>query len=221
MKKREKSGFYPILINLNRFNCLVVGGGNVAYRKVISLLDFNAKITVVSPRICKPLISLYNGKQINVIRKNYSKEFLKDFKFVFCATNNRGINEAVREDCTIAGILLNAADNPPLCDFILPANVKRGNLTISISSQGKAPFFTKVMKDKIDHSIPDIYSDIINLAGEFREKVLKNKKVKSSKTKAKVFRHFSARDWEQILSKNGTKSSKHYIQEILKEFNLI
>jgi precorrin-2 dehydrogenase/sirohydrochlorin ferrochelatase len=218
MKKSEKSGFYPILVNLQRFHCLVVGGGNVAYRKVLSLLEFNARITVISPRLGKPLIDLFNQNKIGVIRKNYSKEFIKNYKIVFCATDNPDINKVVREDCTSEGILLNVADNPPLCDFILPANVRRGDLTISVSSQGKAPFFTKEIKKKIDRFISPDYKEIFDLAGEFRKQVLKNKKTES--IKSRLFKSFTSKNWEKTLSENRKRSGQFYIQKILREFNL-
>ncbi len=218
MKKSEKSGFYPILVNLQRFHCLVVGGGNVAYRKVLSLLEFNARITVISPKLSKPLVDLFNQNRISVIKKNYSKVFIKDFKIVFCATDNPEINKTVREDCNSEGILLNVADNPPLCDFILPANVRRGDLTISVSSQGKAPFFTKEMKKKIDRFIGPVYSDIIDLAGEFRKQVLKNKKTES--IKSKLFKSFTSENWEKNFKENRKRSKLYYIQKILREFNL-
>jgi precorrin-2 dehydrogenase/sirohydrochlorin ferrochelatase len=219
MKKSKKSGFYPVLINLQRFNCLVVGGGKVAHRKVLSLLEFKANITVISPKFCKSLIDLFNRNKINIIKKYYSKDFIKDYKIVFCAIDNPDINKAVREDCTRAGILLNVADDPLLCDFILPANVKRGDLTISVSSQGKAPFFTKEMKKKINDQFSPVYNDIAGLAGEFRKELLKNKTAKSVKTK--LFKSFNSKDWEKVLTENGRKNSRYYIQKILKEFNLL
>ena len=163
---------------------------------------------------------LLSQNKVKIIKKNYSTEFIKDFGLIFCATDNPGINKAVWEDCTREGKLLNAADNPPLCDFILPANVRRGDLTISVSSQGKAPFFTKEMRRKIDKLIPPIYNDIIDLAGKFREELLKQKKNKSSKEKARIFKSFTSKDWEKILRENGKKSSHYYIQKILKEFNI-
>lgn len=215
MKKSEKTGFYPVLFNLQRFQCLVIGGGEVAYRKVLSLLEFNAKITVISRKISRPLIDLFNQNKIRIVKRNYSRDYIKDFKIVFCATDNPEITKAVREDCTAEGILLNAADNPPLCDFILPANIKRGDLTISVSSQGNAPFFTKEMKKKIDAFIKPVYTEIIDLAGGFRKEVLKNKKTNSAK--AKLFKNFSSKDWEKILTENGKKNKQYYIQKILKE----
>ncbi|MCW9095090.1 MAG: hypothetical protein OQJ74_04525, partial [Ignavibacteriaceae bacterium] len=77
MKKRKISTFYPILINLQRFPCLVVGGGQVAFRKIQSLLSYNVKITVLSPNICKPLKALIKKNKIKLIPKAYSKEYIK------------------------------------------------------------------------------------------------------------------------------------------------
>jgi precorrin-2 dehydrogenase / sirohydrochlorin ferrochelatase len=218
MKKSEKAGFYPILINLQRLNCLIVGGGKVAFRKVISLLKFNAVITVVSPRISKPIIELAKQSRIRVIKKSYSAEFIEDAGIVFCATDNPEINKMVRKDCSKKGILLNVADEPALCDFILPANVIRGDLTISVSSQGKAPFYTKEMKRKLEGFVDPVYEEILSLAGELRKEILSDKKF-NQKEKAKIFKKFTAKDWEKILGNNGKKSNKRYIKELLKQFN--
>jgi precorrin-2 dehydrogenase/sirohydrochlorin ferrochelatase len=220
MNKKENIGFFPILINLQRFPCLVVGGGKVAHRKVLSLLEFNADITVISPKICNALVDLYNQHKIKIIKKTYSKEYLRYYKIVFSATDNHRLNLSVRQDCNDENILLNVADNPPLCDFILPANVKRGNLTISVSSQGKAPFYTKEIKKKLEQFIPPVYKDIIELAGDFRKRMLAKGKTESVRTKAKIFRRFTSKDWEKILEENGKRNSRHYFQKILKEFNL-
>ncbi len=221
MKKSENSNFYPVLISLKRFPCLVIGGGKVAYRKVLSLLDFNAKITVISPKICKPLMDLFRLDKIQIIKKAYSKKFIKDYKIIFSATNNPEVSKIIRIDCTGEGILLNVADNPILCDFILPANIKRGDLTVSVSSQGMAPFYTKEMKKNLDHFISPIYSDIIKLAGEFRKQLLTGTKVKSAKAKEKMFKRFTSINWEEVLTENGEKSSQYYIQKILKGSKLV
>ena len=222
MEKKDNSNFYPILISLERFPCLVVGGGKVACRKVLSLLEFNAEITVISPKFCKQLLDMYQRGLIQIIRKSYSKEFIKNYKIIFSTTDNPETNRIIRNDCNSEGILLNAADNPALCDFILPANIKRGDLTISISSQGKAPFFTKEMKKKLEQYITPVYADIMELAGEYRKKLLKEGKIKSVKTKTNMFRKFTSINWEKTLvpSRHRGQSSRYYIQKILNDFNL-
>ncbi len=219
MKKNAKSGFFPIFINLNKFPCLIVGGGKVAYRKVLSLQNFNADITVISPKICKQLNELAKVNKIRIINKSYSKEHIKYFKIVICATNNEKTNQTVYNDCVKEGILINVVDAPALCDFIMPANVKRGDLTIAISSQGKAPFYVKEMKKKLEAIISPKYSEIIQLASQFRNHLLSIGNAKSAQTKAKMFRKFSSINWENILTEKGNKNSYKEVEKILNELD--
>jgi precorrin-2 dehydrogenase/sirohydrochlorin ferrochelatase len=219
MKKSENSIFFPILLNLQKFPCLVVGGGEVALRKVQSLLLFNAKITLISPKICKPLKELKNKKKIKIVLKSYSKEHIKNHKIIFCATDNRLLNKQIHKDCKREGILLNVADNPSLCDFILPANVKRGALTISISSQGTAPFMVKELKKKSELTFSPAYNEIMELAGDFRKKLLSDEKFKTHRNRTKAFNKFIMTDWELMLANEGKKNSYKYMQGILNNFN--
>ncbi len=219
MKKISKPGYFPILVDLSKFSCLVIGGGNVAYRKVLSLREFNADITIISPRFCKALIELAKNNKIKIIKKSYSIEYLKGFKVVFCTTNNKEINQTVYKDCRKEGIFVNVADAPELCDFIMPANIKRGDLTISISSQGKAPFFVKEMKKKLQFIITPGYSEIINLAAKFRHQVISIVKPKHKAARTKMFKEFTAVNWEKYLEEHGKKNSQRQVQKILNELN--
>lgn len=218
MKKSEVSGFFPVLINLQTFPCLVIGGGKVAYRKTTTLQNFNANITVLSPRICKPLKELAKKSKIKIIQKSYKKEYLKGFQIIFCATDNQKVNQAVYKDCKEENKLINVADVPDLCDFILPAIVKRGDLTISVSSQGTAPFYASSIKNKLNHIFPTYYEDIADLAGEYRSKILSNKRFQSPKQKEKAFNKFFVTNWKNILANEGKKKAKERIQDVVKEF---
>lgn len=189
----------------------------MAFRKIQSLLLYDVKITILSPNICKRLKALIKKNKINVIPRPYSKEYIKNYKIIFSATNKREINEKVFNDCKKENKLLNVIDVPELCDFILPAVVRRGDLTISVSSQGRAPFFAKEMKNKIDHLFPSYYEDIIDLAGNFRSIILKNKKLNSPKIKEKAFTKFLMIDWTKVLKNEGKKKAKEYMQNIIKE----
>ena len=219
MKKNTNSGFFPIFINLDKFPCLIVGGGKVAYRKALSLQEFNADITVISPKFCKPLIELAKFNKIKFIKKSYSTEYIKNFKIVICATNNEKINQTVYNDCVKEGTLINVVDAPALCDFIMPANVKRGDLTISVSSQGKAPFYVKEIKEKLEAVISPKYDEIIQLAGQFRNHLLSKINNNSSKTKTEMFGKFTAINWENFLNENGKRNSYKKVQKILNELN--
>ncbi len=218
MKEHKNSIYFPLLLNLQKFPCLVIGGGEVAQRKVQSLLEFSKEITVISPDICKPLLDLNKENKIQIILKSYSKEYLKNFKLVFCATDNNETNKIVYNDCEEQGILLNVVDIPHLCDFILPANVKRGDLTISVASQGKAPFLVKVIKHKLENIFSNSFSEILDLAGNFRKKLLENVKDKSPELKEKAFKKFIEIDWEKVLKEKGKEKTYKYMQSILNEF---
>ena len=217
MNENKNSIYFPLLLNIKNYPCLVVGGGKVALRKVTSLLNFRIKVTVLAPKLCEPLLELQRKRKIKVIRKVYSKEYLTNYKIVFCATDNPTINKMVRKDCTEKNILLNVADIPELCDFILPAIVKRGDLTISVSSQGIAPFYTAELRRRLDHIFPSYYENVIELAGEFRKLVLGNKKYNSPKIKEKAFQNFFMIDWKKVLANEGKKKANEYMQRILKD----
>ena len=217
MKISDNSMFFPVLINLAKYPCLVIGGGTVAYRKVTTLQNFMAKVTVVSPKICKPLKELAKKNKIKFIKKSYHKNHLKNFEVIFCATNNHKINLSVYEDCKAERKLLNVADVPELCDFILPAIVKRGDLTISVSSQGKAPFYISEVKNKLNHVFPSYYADIVDIAGDFRAKVIANKKMNSPRKKNDAFNKFFEINWKKVLEQNSKKKTREYVREIIKE----
>jgi siroheme synthase-like protein len=217
MNENKNSIYFPLLLNIKNYPCLVVGGGKVALRKVTSLLNFQIKVTVLAPKLCEPLLELQRKRKIKVIKKVYSKEYLNNFKIVFCATDNPKINKMVRKDCTEKNILLNVADIPELCDFILPAIVKRGDLTISVSSQGIAPFYTAELRRRLDHIFPSYYENVIELAGEFRKLVLGNKKYNSPKIKEKAFQNFFMIDWKKVLANEGKKKANEYMHRILKD----
>ncbi len=214
MLGRKSAVYYPILINLQKYSCLVIGGGKVAFRKVESLLEFKAKITVLSPTFCQPLLKLSEEKKINTIRKEYKKEFLTNFKIVFCTTNDAKVNQQVYNDCKSENILLNIADKPEYCDFILPAILKRGDLSISVSSQGKAPFLVKDIKRKMELLISPAYKEIIRLASSLRKNLMNGH---SSVNKRKAFEKFLKTDWEKILTEDGKLKAKAKVDNILKE----
>ncbi len=217
VKKDSCCVYFPILIDLRRFPCLVVGGGRVALRKVLSLLEFDASVTVVSPRICRELTKLSARGRVKLIRKPYSWADLSNIKIVFSATNSPGINRTVSRDCRRKGILLNVADGPSLCDFIMPATLKRGDLSVSVSSQGRAPFYTREMKRRLETLIPDSVGEVTDLAGLFRQQLLSNGSRMSKKAKQKALRKFLSTDWESILSTKGRRKTYQYLEKLLME----
>ncbi len=215
MNKRSKKIYFPILVEISKFHSLVVGGGEVALRKTLSLLEFGGVVTLLSPRVNRELMELSRQGKIRLIKRPYSRKYLEGQQIVFCATNDRNTNKLVSSDCKAAGIMLNVADDPCLCSFILPANVTRGLLTISVSTQGKAPFFAKEMKRKLAANLSPYSADIMELAARFRSRLLSMDR-DNSKAKTKAYRDFLATNWEELLAIGGKKKSNERIEQILK-----
>ena len=192
MKEFLKPKFYPILVNIEIFPCLIIGGGNVALQKVESLIKFNANITIIAPKFCKELLFMEEKGQIKIIKKYYSEQDLEGFRIVFSATNNNKVNKQIQRDCKNRGIFLNVVDVPELCDFIIPANITRGNLSVSLSSQGKAPFYTKEFKRKLEELISPEFEFIFELAVEYRNRIFTHEEIISSEHKKYAFGSISS-----------------------------
>ncbi|MGC8595725.1 MAG: precorrin-2 dehydrogenase/sirohydrochlorin ferrochelatase family protein [Candidatus Kryptoniota bacterium] len=217
MKRDQRQKYFPVLINMREFPCLVIGGGKVALRKVSDLLRYQAKITIVSPQLSRQLLKIAARNKITVIKKIYSSKYLKNYKMVFCTTNNPETNKLVQMDCRRKGILLNTADQPSMCDFILPANLIRGDLIISTSSQGKAPFYSKYVRDKLKTFVPPYTKQIIELAADFRKQLLANSHSISTSVRKKAYREFLSTNWEDLLATRGKRATYEHMRGILKK----
>ena len=149
--------FFPLFIDLYDQPCLVVGGGDVAQRKVVQLLRSRAKVTIISPEIIPALHELLNSNQIVWIKRKYRPPEASSYRLVIATTNDETCNKQVFSDCRNNNVPVNVVDQPDLCTFIFPSVVRRDMLTLAISSGGKAPFFTKVLRKKFEAFISEIY----------------------------------------------------------------
>lgn len=139
--------YYPVFLNLRGKGCIVVGGGRVAERKVLSLLKSGADITVISPELTKRLKEKSLKRAIKHIPRKYKKGDLKNAFLVIAATDSNKTNKKVSED---APHLINVVDMPSLCNFISPSLVKRGPLTIAISTSGVSPSTAKAVRKELE-----------------------------------------------------------------------
>ena len=216
--ENSNSVYFPVLINLKEFPVIIIGGGDVALRKAESLLKFNGDITVLAPDICESLLELKNKNKIKILKGYYAPEHIKNFKIIFSATNDPEVNKQIYDDCKKEGKLLNVVDNPPLCDFILPANVKRGNLTISVASQGSAPFYVKEIKRKLEHLFPEYYKDLLEIAEQFRNNLMDEQIFVAPENKREAFEEFIETDWEKIFLEEGKIKAELKMKELLAKF---
>jgi len=192
--------YYPILIDLSKFKSLVIGGGKVATRKVLNLIQFSNIPKIISPELCddlKDIIALY---RIDYSRKKYEKGDLRGFNLVFAATGDRDCDLMIESECKELDILLNVADVPELCSFILPATIKKANITISVSSQGTAPFYAKYIKENIEKQLSPQIDDISALAEYFRFKLIKNISSNDLQKRDYLIKKFLDTDWERLFN---------------------
>ena len=124
--------YYPIFLQLEGMTALVVGGGNVARRKVETLLEFGASISIVSKKLTIELKRLIDNDSVRFLGEDMREEFFDDVFIVVAATDDKELNHQVSEGARSRGLLVNAVDQPVDCNFIVPSIVKKGNLLIAI-----------------------------------------------------------------------------------------
>lgn len=170
MKKRKPDPpvYYPIMLNLQGKKCVVVGGGNVALRKVKMLLDCGAEVTVVSPNPHFGMTKLSEKKAIHLIHRDYKIGDLMDATLAVASTNVREINRKVAHEAKKLGILVNVVDDPWLSSFILPSFFRRGNLTIAVSSAGTSPALARKIRTDLEKTLGREYATLPSLIREVR-----------------------------------------------------
>jgi precorrin-2 dehydrogenase/sirohydrochlorin ferrochelatase len=174
--------YYPVFLNITGRPCVVIGGGEVAERKVLSLLEGGAKVTVISPDVNARIRRLASQKRIKVHQRFYEDDDLSGAFLVYSATDNRNVNLKVSREARRKGVLLNVVDVPDLCTFIVPSLVRKGALLIAISTSGKSPAMAKRIRKQLEDMFGEEYSLFLELMGAVRKKLLK-KSAESDKNK--------------------------------------
>ena len=163
--------YYPVLLDLAGRACLVVGGGKVAERKVAGLLEAGASVVVVSPAVTPGLASLAGTGALRWAGRAYQPGDLVGTVLVVAAAGDPAVNRQVAWDSRSAGKLVNVADEPALCDFFVPAALRRGRLTIAVSTGGTSPALAARIRDRLAGMFPAGWGPYLDFLGEMRERV--------------------------------------------------
>jgi siroheme synthase-like protein len=161
--------YYPVYLQLQDQPCVVIGGGKIAEGKVAGLLAADARVKVVSPTLTPRLQELVEQGQIESVSRTYQPGDLTGAFLVICATDQTEINDQVWEAASANRQLVNVVDHTPHCNFIAPAILRRGDLTIAISTAGKAPALAVRLKEQLQKEIGPEYERFLELAGQLRE----------------------------------------------------
>jgi|Deesub1362A_J573_1020465.scaffolds.fasta_scaffold00309_29 precorrin-2 dehydrogenase/sirohydrochlorin ferrochelatase len=168
------SELYPVFIKLEGEPCLVVGGGRVAARKVRSLLAAGARVRVISPALVDELRALAEAGEIKYEPRPYQPGDVAGALLAISATNDPEVNRQVARDCRARRVLLNAVDDPEHCSFYVPATVRRGDLTIAISTGGKSPLLARKIREQLEKEFGPQYGDYLALLGQIRHNIIRN-----------------------------------------------
>jgi precorrin-2 dehydrogenase / sirohydrochlorin ferrochelatase len=164
--------FYPVNLNIAGRPCLVIGGGAVAERKVRGLLGCDALVSVISPELSSGLLELEKQERIVWRPRPYRPGDLAGFFLVIAATDNDDTQQAVQAEAARENILLNVADVPGRCNFILPSILSRGDLTISVSTGGKSPALAKQVREQLEGHFGPEYEPYLEMLGILRTAIL-------------------------------------------------
>ena len=184
--------YFPFFMELSKQSILLIGGGEVAERKLDLLLKANASVTIVSPEFTSYIEELFVNKNINPVKDYYNIKYLTSasFAFVIAATNDESLNEQIAKDANDNKILVNVVDKPKICDFIFPSILERGPITVAVSTGGASPVLARMLRTKLETMIPGAYGRLAKIVSENRISV--RKKLVNSKSNG-IF-------WEQMLN---------------------
>ena|ERR1700678_2760942 len=163
---------FPVFIKLAGRPCLVVGAGEIAKAKITSLLQAGARVLVVAPEAAPEIESLAATERITWRKRNYQPSDLDLAFLAIAATSDRAVNHAVFSESQRLGVLCNAVDDPPNCDFYFPAVVRRGDLQIAISTAGESPAFAQKLRRVFENALASNLGDWLAAIGQIRRDIL-------------------------------------------------
>jgi len=207
--------YYPVYLDIKDRDCLVIGGGSVGTRKVMTLLACGAKVTVVSIDATEKLKELSDSGVIQLKERDFQTADLDDRFLVIGATDNQKLNFNIHAEAERRGLLCNIADRPKACNFILPSIVNRGDLIIAISTSGKSPAFAKKLRQHLEKEFGEEYAKFLNLMGAIRQKLLSQDH--EPEAHKHLFEQLIERDLVQMLKNGDTDNINSLLLEVLGE----
>lgn len=163
---------FPIFLKLTGRPCIVIGAGHLAESKIESLLAANARVTVIAPAASERIVAMADAGDVAWHRRDYAVGDLGGQFLVVAATNVPAVNRAVFAEAEATGVLINAVDDPPFCDFYFPSVVRRGDLQIAISTAGHSPALAQRLRKEINALLPLDAGDWLGELGNLRREVL-------------------------------------------------
>jgi siroheme synthase-like protein len=165
----KKYPYYPIYLDIEGRNVVIIGGGNVCARKAETMMKYGARVTVVSPEMTDEIEQWAREGCLAIRRKEYDASDLDDANIVIASTDHQSVNEQIAADCRQRRIPVNVVDVTPLCEFIVPAIIEKGSIQIAISTGGKSPALARTLKEDLHRSIGPEYAEVNDVLGSLRD----------------------------------------------------
>jgi precorrin-2 dehydrogenase/sirohydrochlorin ferrochelatase len=205
--------YYPVNLDVRNRQCLVVGGGGVGERKVLTLLDCGASVTVVTTRATETLRNLALDGRIDIKTKQYDPSDMEGKFLVIGATDSEEVNARVSKDAVARGLLCNIADRPAACNFVLPAVVRQGDLLVAISTSNKSPAVARRIRQTLEKEFGPEYALLLNLMGSIREKLLSE--AKSPEAHKRTFEQLLDAGLLEMIRENRTRDVDALLNDVL------
>jgi precorrin-2 dehydrogenase/sirohydrochlorin ferrochelatase len=207
--------YYPICLDMTRLPCLVVGGGSVGLRKVQVLLEVGARVRVVAPEAAPELRALADEGRIELAQRPYAESDLEGIRLAFVATNDNELNRRITDEARERGILINVVDVPELCDFIVPAIVRRGSLLVAVSTEGACPAYAKRLRRRLELEFDAAYGEYVDLLRRMRQEILA--RTEHSSQAARLLERLLDSDLFEVLRHEGRSAAEARARDLLKE----
>ena len=165
----KKYPYYPIYLDIENRDVVIIGGGNVCARKAETMMKYGARVTVVSPEFTDEIEQWANEGRLQLERKAYDDADLEGANIVIASTDIQSVNEQIAADCRARRIPVNVVDVTPLCEFIVPAIIETGSIQIAISTGGKSPALARTLKEDLQRSIGPEYAEVNDVLGTLRD----------------------------------------------------
>jgi precorrin-2 dehydrogenase len=203
--------FFPIYLEMTGRRCLVIGGGAVAERKIANLVEAGAEVTVISPDVSENVAHWSKNNSIQLKTKCYQSGDLDGYELAFVATDDDRVNASVYQEGKSRGVWVNAADDPAHCDFILPSVLRRGDLTVAVSSGGQSPALARTIREELEIYFSREYEQLAQLAAETRTELHK----RSLHVPFETWRRALSGDVRQFLIRGEfARAKSHLLREL-------
>lgn len=163
--------YYPVFLDVAGKPAVVIGGGSIAAQKVEGLLQAGADVTVISPKLSPELQRLVTAGRLAHVARNYQNGDLQGFALAFVATDDRSVNAEVTAEAREYRVLVNAVDDPPNCDFIMPSIVRKGDIIVAISTSGGSPAMARKLREQMEEFFSEEDAELLALASEVRKEL--------------------------------------------------